>query len=110
MSSVDGPLDASAILLIWRVGRVQSSVRPVDAVDIGLLALTGSANKVPFCFSGNDAFDISWGVPIPGLTGFAITARRARNLLKLIPQLNFVRPAMPTVPARGLAGKLRRAS
>lgn len=54
------------------------------AVDIGLLALMGSANKVPFCFSGNDAFDTWWVVPVPGLTGFAITARRARNLLKLI--------------------------
>ena len=75
-------------LLIWRVGRVQSSVRPTGAVEIGLLALTGSANRVPFCLSGYDALDKTRGVPVPGLTGFAITARRARNLLKPIPQLN----------------------
>ena len=32
-------------------------------------ALMESANKVPFCFSGYDALDIRWVVPIPGLTG-----------------------------------------
>lgn len=80
------------------------------AVDIGLLALKGSANRVPFCFSGNDAFDIPRAVPVPGLTGFAITARRARNLLKLIPQLSSDRPVMPTVSARGLGDRPRRAS
>jgi len=35
-----------------------------------LLALMGSANKVPICFAGYDAFDIAWVVPVPGLTGF----------------------------------------
>lgn len=43
-----------------------------------------STNKVPFCFSGYDAFDIRWVVPVPGLTGLAITSRRSHNLLKLI--------------------------
>ena len=43
-----------------------------------------SANRVPFCLSGYDAFDIRWVVPVPGLTGFAITSRRSHNLLKLI--------------------------
>ena len=43
-----------------------------------------SANRVPFCFSGYDALDIRWVVPVPGLTGLAITSRRSRNLLKLI--------------------------
>jgi hypothetical protein len=43
-----------------------------------------SANRVPFCLSGYDAFDIRWVVPVPGLTGLAITSRRSHNLLKLI--------------------------
>jgi len=43
-----------------------------------------SANRVPFCLSGYDAFDVRWVVPVPGLTGFAITSRRSHNLLKLI--------------------------
>ena len=62
----------------------------------------GSANQVPFCLSGYDALDIRWGVPVPGLTDFAITARRARNLLKLIPQLNLERPPRPTALAHDL--------
>ena len=28
-----------------------------------------STNKVPFCFSGYDALDIRWAVPVPGPTG-----------------------------------------
>jgi len=28
-----------------------------------------SANKIPFCFAGYDAFDMRWVVPVPGLTG-----------------------------------------
>ena len=43
-----------------------------------------SANKVPFCLSGYDAFDIRRVVPVPGLTGFAITSHRPRNLVKLV--------------------------
>jgi hypothetical protein len=43
-----------------------------------------SANRVPFCLSGYYAFDIVWVVPVPGLTGLAITSRRSHNLLKLI--------------------------
>ena len=43
-----------------------------------------SANKVPFCLSGYDALDIRWVVPVPGLTGLAITSHRSRNLVKLI--------------------------
>ena len=65
------------VLQIWRVGRVQPSVRPVDAVGKGLLALMGSANQVPFEFPGYDAFDYRRVVLVPGLTGFAITALRA---------------------------------
>src|SRR5262249_5653533 len=34
-----------------------------------LLALMEFANRVPFCVSGFDALDITWVVPIPGLTG-----------------------------------------
>ncbi len=34
-----------------------------------LLALMESANWVPFCFSGYDALDSPWVVPVPGLTG-----------------------------------------
>jgi hypothetical protein len=83
MSSVDGPRVVKCNLMIWRVGRVQSSVRPVDAVNKGLLALMESANWVPFCLSGYDALDIEGVVPVPGLTGIAITSHRPDNLLKL---------------------------
>jgi hypothetical protein len=34
-----------------------------------LLALMESANKIPFCCAGYDALDMSWVVPVPGLTG-----------------------------------------
>lgn len=43
-----------------------------------------SANWVPICFLCYDALDSPWVVPVPGLTGFAIGACRARNLLKLM--------------------------
>jgi hypothetical protein len=56
---------------------VQSSVRPVDAIGKGLLALMESANWIPFCFAGYDAFDIRRVVPVSGLTGLAITPRRS---------------------------------
>ena len=46
-----------------------------------LLALMESANWVPFCFSSYDAFDVRRVVPVPGLTGFAITSLRSRNLV-----------------------------
>jgi hypothetical protein len=60
------------------------SVRPVDAVGKALLALMAPANRVPFCLSGYNAFDIRRVVPVPGLIGLAITPRRSRNPLKLI--------------------------
>ena len=44
----------------------------------------GSANKVPICFAGYDASDIRWVVPVPGLTGFAITSLRSHNLMEPI--------------------------
>jgi hypothetical protein len=44
--------------------------------------LMGSANWVPICFAGSDASDIRWVVPVPGLTGFAITSRRSHNLME----------------------------
>jgi hypothetical protein len=51
--------------------------RPVCAVSERLLALMESANRVPFCFAGYDAFDVRRVVPVPGLTGLAITSRRS---------------------------------
>ena len=63
---------------------MQSSVRPVDAVGFRLLALMESANKVPIWPSGYDASDTWWVVPVPGLTDFAITSHRSRNIVKLI--------------------------
>jgi hypothetical protein len=51
---------------------------------MGLLALMESANRVPFCFAGYDALDRRRVVPVPGLTGLAITSPRSRNLLKLM--------------------------
>lgn len=44
--------------------------------------MMGSANKVPFCSTGYSALDFRWVVLVPGLTGFAITSRRSRNLLR----------------------------
>jgi hypothetical protein len=44
LSSVDGSLVVKRNLIFWRIGRVQSSVRPIDAVGKGLLALMESAN------------------------------------------------------------------
>ena len=55
-----------------------------------LLALMGSANKVPVCSAGSDASDLYWVVPVPGLTGLAITSRRSHNLTE------------PIIPARSL--------
>jgi hypothetical protein len=52
--------------------------------SVGLLALMRFANRVLICFSGYDALDSPWVVPIPGLAGFAITSRRSHNLVKLI--------------------------
>jgi hypothetical protein len=80
---VDGPRVVKNDLQFWRVGLVQSSVLPVDAVGKGLLALMESANWVPFYLSGYDAFDCPWVVPVPSLTGIAITSHRPDNLLKL---------------------------
>lgn len=39
-----------------------------------------SANRVPICLSGYDALEWRWVVPVPGLTGFAITSHRPNNL------------------------------
>ena len=94
---------------VWRVGRVQSSVRPVGAAAKGLLALMESANRVPFCLSGCDAFDKTRVVPVPGLTGLAITSRRSRNLLKLILPAKPWRPKLPAL-AHGISGRPHPAS
>jgi hypothetical protein len=59
-----------------------------------LLALMGSANKVPICFAGYDAFDIAWVIPVPGLTGFAITSRRSYNLIEPIDRLELISVSM----------------
>ena len=64
--------------------------RLIDAVHVGhllsgllmrrlrLLALMKSANKVPFCCAGYDALDMSWVVPVPGLTGLPSLASRSQ--------------------------------
>src|ERR1700722_20513096 len=39
-----------------------------------------STNRVPFWLSGYDAFDIRWGVPVPGLTDLAITTGRREKM------------------------------
>jgi hypothetical protein len=49
--------------LMYCVGREQFSARPIDAVDLGLLAPMRSANSGPFCLSDCDASDIRWGCP-----------------------------------------------
>ena len=50
----------------------------------------GSANKVPICFAGYDASDIAWVIPVPGLTGLAITSRRSYNLIEPIDRLELI--------------------
>ena len=68
MSSVDGSRIARAKLTYWRwSGAVFCPA--CRCSRLRLLALMESANKVPFCFSGYDALDITWVVPVPGLTG-----------------------------------------
>ena len=89
-SSVDGSRIAREKLSLRRLGRVQSSVRPVDAANERLLALMGSANKVPICLSGYDASDRRRVVLVPGLTGIAITSLRSYNLVEPIDQLELV--------------------
>ena len=55
-----------------------------------LLALMGSANKVPICFAGYDASDVRRVVPVSGLTGFAITSLRPHNLMEPIGRLELL--------------------
>ena len=50
----------------------------------------GSANGIPICLSGYDASDIRWVVPVPGLTGLAITSRRSYNLVEPIDRLELI--------------------
>ena len=50
----------------------------------------GSANKVPICFAGYDAFDIAWVILVPGPTGLAITSRRSYNPIEPIDRLELI--------------------
>ena len=63
-------------LTYWRWSGAVFYSACCDAVDFGLLALMGSANR------GCDASDVRWVVPVPGLTGLAITSRHSRNLMQ----------------------------
>jgi hypothetical protein len=68
MSSVDGSRVARHKLKQWHwSGAVFCPA--YSCSRLRLLALMESANKVPFCLAGYDAFDIGWVVPVPGLTG-----------------------------------------
>jgi hypothetical protein len=60
----------------------------------------GSANKVPICFAGYDASDIAWVVPVPGLTGLAITSRRSYNLIEPIDRLELISASTVSSSAR----------
>ena len=66
----------------------------------------GSANKVPICFAGYDASDIAWVVPVPGLTGLAITSRRSHNLMEPIDRLELISASMSRL-LRNLRCKVR---
>jgi len=67
-SSVDGSRVARGKLTQWHwSGAVFCPA--CWCSQLRLLALMVSANKAPFCFSGYDALDIAWVVPVPGLTG-----------------------------------------
>lgn len=50
----------------------------------------GSAKKVPICFAGFDASDIECVLPVPGLTGVAITSRRSYNFMEPIDRLDLI--------------------
>lgn len=50
----------------------------------------GSANRIPICLSGYYASDRRRVVPVPGLTGFAITSLRSYNLMEPIDRLELV--------------------
>ena len=47
----------------------------------GLLALMGPANMVPIGFAGCCALTGPWVVPVPGVTGFAITSLCTHNFV-----------------------------
>jgi len=56
----------------WRsgIGRVQSSVRPVDAVGWDCWPWWSPRTRSHSAYQARyDAFDITWVVPVPGLTG-----------------------------------------
>src|SRR5688572_14748261 len=80
-----------------------------------LLALMGSANKVPICFAGYDASDIRRVGPVSGLTGFAITSLRSYNFMEPIGrlELDFASRSRFSVATalrcqdRGVAGLIR---
>jgi hypothetical protein len=68
-SCVDGSRIASGDLRVWRIGRVQSCVRPIDAVEHMTAGPDGIREPGPFLLCRHSASDFPRGVPTPGLTG-----------------------------------------
>lgn len=71
-----------------------------------LLALMGSANRAPICFAGYDASDIARVIPVPGLTGLAITSRRSYNLIEPTDRLDLISASVSRL-LRNLRCKVR---
>jgi hypothetical protein len=44
-----------------------------------------------------DASDIAWVVPVPGLTGLAITSRRSHNLMEPVDRLDLISASVSRV-------------
>jgi hypothetical protein len=103
VACLDGSRVASIDLRFGRVGRMQTCLRPFGAADERLLALMGSANKVPYWNAGFDALATGWVVLIPGLTGSpSPRIALATSSARFIAQRAIVRPqALGHVP-RGI--------
>ena len=83
MSCVDGSRVARNDLKCWRGGRVQSCVRPVDAVQV-TAGLDGFRGSGPSLLCGLLCPGHSSGCPNPRSDRFAITSRRPCNRRKAL--------------------------
>ena len=82
MSSVDGSRDARGNSTFWRLvgcsllsGLLMQPLKTAGPDGVGELGPN-------LLYSGYDASDIRRVVPVPGLTGLAITSRRSHNFME----------------------------
>ncbi|WP_041373523.1 MFS transporter [Phenylobacterium zucineum] len=83
-SCVDGSRVARLDLMFWRLGRVQSCVRPVDAVVSRTAGPDGVRKLGPTLLCRLRRLGHYAGCPSSRSDRFAITSHRARNLRKLV--------------------------